>query len=171
MSVWRTNSWSLSLSLLLRLTISRPVCLETKHPSGAYDQILITVRQLRVCWWGCSLWWEDASVVYNLCWSSPAQSFSGLSPVRLATIFYCLRFKTESLEILHGSLYRLICIHGNLCKIIHCHENVFSGSYASNGNTRYNIVACLATEDAGQIADWFHYRLHQSSRHVIITHN
>jgi hypothetical protein len=37
-----------------------------------------------------SLWREDGSVVYNCCWPSPAQSFSGLSPVELATIFYCL---------------------------------------------------------------------------------
>jgi hypothetical protein len=28
------------------------VCLETKHPFGAYDQILIIVWQLRVCWFG-----------------------------------------------------------------------------------------------------------------------
>jgi hypothetical protein len=34
----------------------------------------------------------SASVVYNTCWSSPAQSFSGPSPVGLATIFSCLRF-------------------------------------------------------------------------------
>jgi hypothetical protein len=42
----------LSLSLTLRPTFSRPVCLGIKHPSGAYDQILITVRQLQVCWRG-----------------------------------------------------------------------------------------------------------------------
>jgi hypothetical protein len=43
---------SLSLSLILRPTASRPVCLGTKHPSGAYYQIFITVRHLGVCWCG-----------------------------------------------------------------------------------------------------------------------
>jgi hypothetical protein len=55
---WSVVSWtrlnsawlieSESLSLMLRTTVG----LGIKHPSGAYDQIFITVRQLRVCWCG-----------------------------------------------------------------------------------------------------------------------
>jgi hypothetical protein len=41
-----------------------------------------------------SLWREGGSAVYSSCWSSPVQSFFGLSPAGLVTIFYCLRFET-----------------------------------------------------------------------------
>jgi hypothetical protein len=40
---------SLTVSLILRPTVSRSVYLGIKHPTGAYDQIFITVRQLRIC--------------------------------------------------------------------------------------------------------------------------
>jgi hypothetical protein len=47
-----TEPSNLSLSLVLRPTVSRPVCLGIKHPSGAYDQIIVIVWQLRVSWFG-----------------------------------------------------------------------------------------------------------------------
>jgi hypothetical protein len=40
------------------------------------------------------LWQEDGSVLYNCCWSSPVQSFSGPSPAGPTTIVYCLTFET-----------------------------------------------------------------------------
>jgi hypothetical protein len=43
---------------------------------------------------GRHLWREGASVAYNWCRSSPAQSFPALSPAWLMTIFYWLRFET-----------------------------------------------------------------------------
>jgi hypothetical protein len=48
-AIFVNTSSVLSLSLMLRPTASQPVCLGIKHPSGAYDQIFITVGQLRVC--------------------------------------------------------------------------------------------------------------------------
>jgi hypothetical protein len=44
---------------------------------------------------GHPVWQEDGSVVYNSCWPSPAQSFSGPSPIGLVAIFYCHRFETS----------------------------------------------------------------------------
>jgi hypothetical protein len=43
----RLTILSLSLRLILLPKVSRPVCLGIKHPSGANEQIFITVRQLQ----------------------------------------------------------------------------------------------------------------------------
>jgi hypothetical protein len=42
----------LKVKVMLRPTVSWPVCLEIEHPCGTYDQIFITVRQLRIFWCG-----------------------------------------------------------------------------------------------------------------------
>jgi hypothetical protein len=162
----------LSLSLMLRPTVSRPVCFGIEHPCGAHHKIFITVTQLRVCWrWSC-LWREDGSIVYNCCWSSPAQSFSGPSPVGLVTIFFCLRFETSIfvasygsqghgggiqtrlhtglIHSLHGFLYRLPVAMEN----VGCHWNVITEPLASN-----------------ELPLWIHYSGFQASCHSILIFN
>jgi hypothetical protein len=49
----------------------------------------------------------DESVVYNCCWSSPVQSFSGPSPTEFMTIFYSLRFKTPPNLVGHFHIFIL----------------------------------------------------------------
>jgi hypothetical protein len=83
------------------------------------------------CWFvdvGHSLWWEDGYVVQNCCWSSPAQSFLGPSPVGLATIFYSLKFETSLFVDSYDSqrepyrghpLQQFVCCNLHIC----CHSN------------------------------------------------
>jgi hypothetical protein len=54
MEQWR-NCWMRSkakVKVMLWLMVIQPVYPGVKHPSGAQDQIFVTVRQLRVCWCG-----------------------------------------------------------------------------------------------------------------------
>jgi hypothetical protein len=82
-------------SIMLRPMVSRPVCLGIKHPLGLTARFLLLSDSCGFVAVGRSLWRKHGSIIYSWCCPSPAQSFSGLCPVGLVTIFYCLRFETS----------------------------------------------------------------------------
>jgi hypothetical protein len=77
--------------VMLRPTVSQSVLVSSTH-LGLTTRFLFLSDCCGFVDMGSSLWRENGSAVYNSCWSSSAQSFSGPSTLRFVTIFYCLRF-------------------------------------------------------------------------------
>jgi hypothetical protein len=87
----------LKVKVILLPTVSRPVCLGVKHPSGTRDQFFSFFLQLFLDGYGIvdvglPLWREVGFLVFSCRWASSAQPFPGLSPMGLMSIFYLLYF-------------------------------------------------------------------------------
>jgi hypothetical protein len=72
--------------------VSQSVSLGVEPHLGLITRYLLLFDSYSFVFVGSPLWWEDGSVFCIRCWPLLEQSFSGLSPLGLATIFYCLRF-------------------------------------------------------------------------------
>jgi hypothetical protein len=86
---------NVNVKVILRPTISLPVCIGVCHSSGTGAQFFFLSFYLFLDIYGLvdvgsTLWREVGSVVFSRCWAPPMQSFSDQSPAELVTIFHCL---------------------------------------------------------------------------------
>jgi hypothetical protein len=84
-----TNSagFQVQVQVTLRLTVSQSVSLGVEPHLGLMTRYLLLFGIYGLVFVGRSLWREDGSAISICCWPLPAQSFWGLSPLVLETIF------------------------------------------------------------------------------------
>jgi hypothetical protein len=80
----------IKVKVTLRLTVSHSVSLGVEPHLGLMTRYLLLFDSYGLVFYGA----PSMTRGRVCCWRSlPAQSFSGPSPLLLATIFYCLRFE------------------------------------------------------------------------------
>jgi hypothetical protein len=102
----QTNGQTLvkvKVKVTLRLTVSQSVSLGVEPHLGLMTRYLLLFDSYGLVFVRRPLWREDGSVFVICCWPSPAQSFSGPSPLGVATIFYSLRFETSLFVVSYDS--------------------------------------------------------------------
>jgi hypothetical protein len=98
------NKGEVEVEVKLRPTVSRPVRLGIRCPSGTRDQFFflleIFYRHLRVHYFVAPSLTRGrvCNLLYNCFWALPEQSLLGRSPAELTIIFYCLIWDSPNLE-------------------------------------------------------------------------
>jgi hypothetical protein len=101
---WKYIEVELQVEVNLRPTVSRPVHLGVRHPSGTGGQFFflleISFRQLRVCYLVALSPTRKrvCNLLYNFVCALPEQSVWGPSLTELTATFYCLIWDTPNLE-------------------------------------------------------------------------
>jgi hypothetical protein len=96
------------VKITLRLTVSRPVSLDVRHPSGTRDQFFSSfLDSYGFVDVGRPLWREVGSVVFSCCWASPVESILGLSPTELIACTRFIRFTYISNDRPNGLVVRV----------------------------------------------------------------
>jgi hypothetical protein len=94
---WKTSCviFGVKVKVTLRLTVSQSVSLGIETHLGLMTRYLLLFSSYGLDFVGRPIWREDGFTFCIWCWPLPVHSFSGLSPLGLATVFYCLRFETS----------------------------------------------------------------------------
>jgi hypothetical protein len=96
--------WIVEVKVTLQPTVSQPVSLGVRRPSGTRDQFFflleIPFRHLPFCNFVAPFLTRGrvCNLLYNCFWTLPEQSLLGRSPVELTAIFYSPSWDSPNLE-------------------------------------------------------------------------